>query len=179
MFFEPIIRKDFEWINTYKDEDYEVFLSFDGKPLKNSWKPVRVRRVRADERQGFKASDFPWLGSHALVMRRRALDSLGDLLLQNGEILPLATEDNVELFVFNSKVLDALDEETSSVMRFPGTNRIMRVRKYEFIESKVTDIAIFRLPFRASPTFVSDSFVERYKTADLVGLEFKEVWNPI
>jgi hypothetical protein len=44
--------------------------------------------VTADEGQAFNTSDFPWLGSHVLVMRRPAIDALQEILQSSGEFLP-------------------------------------------------------------------------------------------
>lgn len=155
MIFEPLVGEGFEWVNASDERDYEVFLTFDGKPRGRTWQPLVVRRVRADERQALKPSDFPWLGSHALVMRRKSVDALRDILDAHGELLPLATEDGVELSVFNARVVDALDEARSSVMRFPGTDRIMRIKTIAFVESAIRNVDIFRLPHRASSTYVT------------------------
>lgn len=56
-----------------------------------------------------KPSDFPWLIDQALAMRRAAVDALQDMLSSHGEVLPLASDDGVELFVLNTIVIDALD----------------------------------------------------------------------
>ena len=175
--FEPMVREGYEWINCVDQADYEVFASFDGSPRKPGWRPLHVVRVRADEHHDSKASDFPWLGSDALVMRRAAVDALRDILEANGEVLPLATEDGVELFVLNARVSDALDEANSSLMKFPGTQRIMRIKKVAFVPSAIEGADLFRLPHRASATYVSGRFVERVKAARLRGLVFNEVWS--
>lgn len=176
-FFEPMVRKGYEWINCVNQADYEVFAGFDGSSRRANWKTVLVRRVRADEHHDFKPSDFSWLGSDALVMRRTAVDALRDILDAHGKVLPLATDDGVELFVFNARVVDALDEGHSSLMKFPGTNRIMRIKKVAFVTSTVQSVDIFRLPHRASSAYVSDRFVKRVKAAGLHGLEFNKVWS--
>lgn len=175
--FEPLVADGYEWVNACDDSDYETFLAFDGAPRGRSWKPVKVRRVRADDRQAFRPSDFPWLGSHALVLRRTAVDALRDVLDAHGETLPLETDDGVELWVFNARTVDALDEAKSSVMRFPGTNRIMRISKVAFVEKAIRGLDVFRLPHRAASTYVSERFVERVKKAKLRGLEFNLVWS--
>ena len=175
--YEPLVAEGYEWVNACDDRDYEIFLALDGEPRAATWKPVKVRRVRADKRQAFNPSDFPWLGSHALVMRRTAVEALRDLLDAHGEVLPLATEDGVALFAFNARVIDALDEAQSSLLKFPGTNRIMRIMKVAFIPTAVHGVDIFRLPPRASSTYVSDRFVDRVNAAGLRGLEFKKVWS--
>jgi hypothetical protein len=110
-------------------------------------------------------------------MRRRSVDALQDMLLANGEVLPLSTDDGVELFVLNARVIDALDEANSSLMRFPGTNRIMRIKKIAFVPSLIKDVDLFRLPHRASSTYVSERFVERVKATGLRGLVFNKVWS--
>jgi hypothetical protein len=176
-FYEPLVAEGYEWVNACDDRDYETFLSFDGQPRAMTWKPIKVRRVLADEGQVFKPSDFPWLGGHALVMRRNAVEALRDILEGQGEILPLATEDGVELGVFNARTVDALDEAHSSVMRFPGTNRIMRITKVAFVPHALRGVDIFRLPHRASSTYVSQRFVERADSAGLRGLEFNTAWS--
>ena len=131
--------------------------------------------MRADDKQECSPSDFPWLGGHALVMRQKAFDQLKDIWDATGEMLPLETGDGLSLYVFNAQVVDALDENNSTIIRFPGTNRIMRIKKIAFIRNMVERLDVFRLSHRASPTFVSEMFIKRFKEAGLVGLEFNAV----
>lgn len=175
--YVPSCAENFEWVNLDSDEDYEVLLGLDGRSRAATWKPVAARRVRADERKGFIPSDFPWLSGHALVMRRSAVEALRDVLEANGELLPLSTDDGVELFVLNSQVIDALDEANSVLWRFPGSNRIMDIKRPAFVASKIERVDLFRVPHRAMPTYVSERFVERVKAAGLRGLVFNEVWS--
>lgn len=176
-FFEPMVREGYEWINCVDQADYEVFAGFDGSYRGAAWKPLPVRRVRADEHHDLQPSDFPWLGSDALVMRRAAVDALRDMLDANGEVLSLSTDDGVELFVLNALVLDALDEPNSALIRFPGTNRIMRIKKAAFVGSMIGGADVFRLPHRGSSTYVSERFLQRVRAAGLRGLAFNKVWS--
>lgn len=175
--YEPLIAHDYECINCHDDEDYEVFNEFDGSPRLETWRPIKVNRGPADERQKGLPSDFPWLISAVLVMRKRAVDTLQDILHAHGEVLPLATDDGVELFAFNARTVDALDEAQASIVRFPSSNRIMYIEQVAFIEPKIRGLDIFRLPHRASPTYVGQRFVDRVKSAKLVGLDLDEVWS--
>jgi hypothetical protein len=175
--YVPHSTEEFECVNAIDDESYEVFRQFDGKPRTSIWKPVAVRRVRGDVRWGFEPSDFPWLGGHALIMRRSAVRALRDILDANGEVLPLSTDDGVELFVLNARVIDALDEPNSVLWKFPETNRIMYIEKVAFVSRLIEGVDLFRLPHRASTTYVSERFVERVKTAGLRGLVFNKVWS--
>jgi hypothetical protein len=175
--YVPQVADNFEWVNAVDKQDYEAFLQLDGQRRAATWLPIAVRRVRADYRHGFIPSDFPWLGSDALIMRRSAVEALRDILDENGEVLPLSTDDDVELFVMNARTVDALDEANSSLLKFPGTDRIMDIKEVAFIASKIEGIDLFRLPHRSTPTYVSERFVARVKAAGLCGLEFKQVWS--
>ena len=150
--YQPLVSEGYEWVNASCDADYEVVRQLDGTSRVSTWKPIRVRRVNKDEGQAFKPSDFPWLGSHALVMRGSAVSALRDLLETHGELLPLVTSDGVELFVYNVKTVDALDEANSSLEKFPGTERIMLIKKVAFVASAIRGVEIFRIPHRATPT---------------------------
>jgi hypothetical protein len=97
------------------------------------------------------------------------------MLEAHGEILPLETDDDVELWVFNAKVVDALDEAKSTIWRFPGSNRIGRIEKAVLRASAVRNLDIFRLPYRAAATYVSQRFVDGVQRAKLTGLKFEEV----
>lgn len=175
--YEPLVMTGYEWVNCINAEQYEVFTNFDGELKGAGWKPIKVRRVRADNSQDMKESDFPWLGSDAMVMRRSAVDKLRDILEQDGEILILSTDDKIDLFVLNARVVNALDEQRSEVVRYPGTDRIMMLKKPVFNYEKIKGVNVFRLLHRASSTYVTDRFVERVKEAGLRGLTFKKVWS--
>ena len=175
--YKPLIAYDHECINCLDDNDYEIFNKLDGSSKLDAWRPIRVDLGPADERQKGLPSDFPWLGSHALVMRHKAVAILRDILDAHGELLPLVTDDGVELQAFNARTVDALDQGRASVMRFPSSNRIMYIERVAFIEPAIRGLDIFRLPHRGSPTYVSQRFVERVAEGGLVGLDFDEAWR--
>jgi hypothetical protein len=175
--YEPHVAEAYEFVNCHDDDDYEVFNQLDGSPRADQWKPVEVIWVREDDGRKYKPSDFPFLGLCVFVMRRRALEALRDILDAHGEILSLATDDGVELFAFNARMVDALDEARSTLERFPDSNRIMWIKKVAFIESAIRGLDMFRLPDRGSVTYVSQRFVDRVNAAGLVGLEFDKVWS--
>ena len=62
-----------------------------------------------------------------LVLRDRAVDSIGPILEPHGQLLPLACAE-ARLVVFDAQVLPGvLDEERSELVRF-GTGRIMKLK---------------------------------------------------
>jgi hypothetical protein len=60
-----------------------------------------------------------------------------------------------------TRVLDALDEAASSIMRFPN-GRIMLIQKHVFRSDVVGENDIFTIPAdRVSPTFLSQTLVPK------------------
>ena len=169
--------KGYEMINTVHGYDDDQALSdLCGPSRKHDWKPILVRRCRPSRREAFKAADLPY-NHGALIMRRSAVDALHDILETHGEVLPIATEDGVELFVFNPRfVIDAIDKERSSYERVPETD-IIWMRQYVFVESVIRGIDVFRVPFGPGRLYFSDRFVERVKAAKLKGTEFIKLWS--
>ncbi len=158
--------------------DFEYIVEqVSGVPRKSTWHPIAMEIIHKDNGLELLESESPWLGSHALVFRRRAVEALNPLLEEYGEFLPVCCEE-ADLWIFNpTTILDALNEDSSSVLRF-SNEQIMRVNQYVFRPDIVRDIQIFKIPnLRASPTFVSDHFVQRWKSAGLRGLGFKKVWS--
>jgi hypothetical protein len=128
-------------------------------------------------------SDSPWLGPHALMWRPSAVVALEPLLTTHGELLPLRLDrppqpEDAAIRMYNpTKVLDALDESASQLMRFPSTGRIMRIIRYTFRPDPLEGVHVFKIPnLRASPTFVSEEVVRRWSAARLRGLQWREVW---
>lgn len=162
----PVSQGDFERINALINGDHR----------QDSWDPIQVSTIREDEGRDLIPSDSPWLGSHALIFNSRADGALGPLLRRYGEMLPVSCLE-ADLWIYNpTNVIDALNEATSSVLRF-ADNRIMMIERYAFSPDVVADNDVFKIPsLRVSPTFVSHRFVDLWKASRLTGLEFKRVW---
>jgi len=161
------------------DENFERFYDqINGTPRQASWKPVPMQIFHEDEGKQFLRSDSPWLGDHALIFRPSVLEALGPLLREYGELLPLECSET-DLWVYNpTRVIDALDEEASSIHRF-RSGKIMRIQRYVFKAHLLHGIDIFKLPNRrVEPTFVSHRFVDLWTESGLKGLEFTQVWAP-
>ncbi|HRI71758.1 MAG TPA: hypothetical protein PK156_46315, partial [Polyangium sp.] len=160
----------YEIINTHSYEDLQALNGLHGPSRMNNWTPPRVQRVCATRRGGNKPSDLPHSGL-AFILRRSAVEALQDILEAHGELLPLATNDGVELYVFNPRfVLDAIDRERSTLEYVPESTTIW-VKEYVFIESVIRGIDIFHDTFGYNLTYFSDRFVERVKKAKLKGTE--------
>jgi hypothetical protein len=173
--YRPLNATGYEIVNPKTLKDLRV-LDFDGSSVKEAWVPPHVYRVRPTKRGANKAADLPFY-SNSLVMRRSALDALHDVLDAYGEVLPLRTDDNVELFVLNIRVvIDALDVERSAIKTIPETD-IVIVREHVFIESALRGVEMFRVPLVPHNIYFSDLFVERVKAAKLKGTDFIKLWS--
>ncbi|OHV69416.1 hypothetical protein LCM4577_22780 [Mesorhizobium sp. LCM 4577] len=159
-----------EWVLPVDDDAYEAFFGLDGRSLEGRQPPV-MRRVEGGERL---SSDFPWLGEHAPLLRRPAVDALADALRPYGELVALRGE---EVWLLNvTHVIDALDEARSQIVRFYDGD-ILAIERYAFDAEKIGTAEVFKLPMRASPVFVDDVFVERVRKAGLRNVSFEPVWT--
>jgi hypothetical protein len=77
-----------------------------------------------------------------------------------------------------TRVIDALDEQSSEISRFTSSETIMRIKRYIFQSNLLLGVDIFKIPnLRLSPTFLSERFVQAWTMAGLSGLVFNEVWS--
>ena len=177
--YTPLGLDGYELCHPVRQDDFETInVELNGAPRQSSWKPISMRLIREDEGQKLAMSDSPWLGAHALIFRANAVEALGPMLREGGELLPLACAE-ADVAVYNAtRVIDALDEAASSVLRFGG-GRIMMIQRHVFRAELINEVDVFKIPnLRVSPTFVSHRFVERWKASELKGLEFRQVWAP-
>ncbi len=158
-----------EWIFPADDDDYETFSAMDGRVIQDWIAPV-MKLDTADRTY----SDFPWLGEHAPILKRPAVDALAPVLVEHGQLLPMKGE---EVWLFNTTtVLDALDHEQSRIAYFDNGD-ILDIERHIFRREKIGAAQLFKLPMRASAVYVTDSFVEQVGSAGLRGVSFIRVWT--
>lgn len=135
------------------------------------WEPQTVEgRVRL-------FNDYPCVNLSVPAFSRRAVDALRDFIEPNGELLPLKSKVG-EYFAYNvTTVADILDLKRSKVDWLDEVRGIAdTIDFYEFDESKLCGLSIFRLVEEPSSTFVADVFVERVTSNYLNGFNFIKVW---
>ena len=158
----------------YTDEDdiIEFNRRFNGAPLKETWRSQYKFRFARNPRLSAKG-DTPGLSSHIPVFSSRAVTALSDLLQGNGELLPIVCDDEYYSIFNVTRVVDALDEANSSLKLF-SDGRIMYIERHAFFPQKLRGINVFKIPQKPlSHVFVTDTFVDRVKAADLKGFEFR------
>jgi len=171
------VLEGYEWVLPTRKADYET-LSFDGTPRASTWKPVTVKLLRAaEDGTKFSQSDMPWLGTHAPVLRTRAVAALKEFLSVYGELLPLACADG-DLQVFNAtSIVAALDAYRSEVVTF-SSGGVMTIKEYAFKPSTLRGVGVFKLPeIPRGPVFFTEEFVMLVQRRGLIGVGFKLVWD--
>ena len=176
--FEAATPEGQEWVVLLDEAFREGLMSLDGTLRRDTWLPPPVRVLKSSEHRRLRYSDMPHYSSSVLVLREPALDALGDLLSTDGELLPLDCAD-APMWLFNCcRVVDALDEESSRIVRFPSSGRIMRVESYVFRIERLVGINAFKIPQLARSTlFVTSPIVQAARQAKLARSEFTPIWE--
>jgi hypothetical protein len=178
--YTPLGLDGYELCHPVSQHDFgRIGIELDGSSRQSSWRPIPVKLVREDEGKKLAKSDSPWFADDALIFRSTVVEALGAMLRAYGELLPLACSE-AELMIYNpTRIIDALDEAASSLVRF-DSGRIMMIQTYVFRTDAVGESDIFKIPnLKVSPTFVSHRFVDRWKASGLRGLDFRLVWGSV
>jgi hypothetical protein len=154
----------------------EFYDRFNGLPMKRPWTDVTVG-WDPDIRRKPKG-DFPYLFSHIPVFTPTAIRALGDLLANNGELFPILIAGE-EYSLYNvTRVIDALDESRSEIIRFENSSRVLEIEVHCFFPDRIGATTIFKIPqVVTSDVFVTDVFVDRVRSARLKGFEFTLLWS--
>jgi hypothetical protein len=125
-----------------------------------------------------KAGDLGCVGAY-LIMTGRAADALHDLLEPHGEFLPVycKKDHTLKLFRVMTRPVGALDE-TKAVIKYLDDEKKQpfHVEEHWFIEEKVKDLPIFKLP-ETPFTYVTEPFLERVRENNLKGFGFRKLWS--
>lgn len=174
----PDVLEGQEWILPRQMDDHELLERLSGR-MQPHWRPVRMDILREDEKGNPRAySDFPWYGRHVLMMKPRAVRLLRPILEHAGEFLPLQSDEDVSLFNVTT-VVDALDEDRSSIARFDDGS-IMWIDKHVLRPEAIGDVAMFRLPehvTRVSGIYMRETVVHRIAELGLEGIAFELIWS--
>ncbi|MFG1793596.1 imm11 family protein [Nocardia sp. NPDC049149] len=169
-------RAGFEWAMPVDSDDTFEHLTFAGVPKADSWRTVQMESIREDGNE--KPSDFPWFLSATLVLKDRAIDVLGPVLAEFGELLPAQFPD-ARLAVFNVlNVVDALDESAAKIARF-SSGEIMMIESHAFHPDRIPPRAVFKIPQQLynGEIFYTDEIVREIEASGFTGLWFKAVWD--
>ena len=112
-----------------------------------------------------------------LILGSAAKGKLGPQLERYGELLPLAC-DHGEFWTLNvTRLIDALDEANSQLLRASDTGTILMIQKHAFYSQEVEQPMLFKLPQMVRGLiYVTDPFVELVEESGLKGIEFVQLW---
>ncbi len=159
------------------EQDLEALYQFAGTSIGAAWRPLPVETYEEEVREKRLPSDCPGLFGSLPVFSLRAVKILQPILDGNGELLPLDFEQG-EYFAFNiTRVVDALNEAGSEIVRFPDGKKVLAIKQFSFVPQKLEGVDIFKLPQQPlGMAFVTDRFVQAVRQSDLVGFNFEWLW---
>lgn len=166
-------------LTVVKSDDWDKFLDgFEGEPMAASWRPVQMKVLRKTKSDwDRKLGDFSPLTGGNAAFSERAVNVLGRVLTDNGELLPLKCDEG-SFFVYNvTRFVDALDNANTECNRFDD-GKIFRFIRPEFYKKKLGKFPVFKVP--QSPrgdVFVTDEFTQRVMDGGLVGFKFRKMWS--
>lgn len=169
----------YEWLHPIDEKDFSK-LRFDGRPRRQEWSPIRMRRlVLSDKGEPLLPCDFPACsGGEMLIINSAAKEAIGATLEAYGELLPLICESTPYWVVNVTTMLDALDLERSTVVRASDSQAVLMITRHVFRPEELGDSLLFKLPqIPRGLIYVGDSFVRLVESASLLGLEFPTVWR--
>ena len=165
---------NYENVITNGTPDLDFLSSFDGRRKEAEWDILSVARMYGNR----DMSNTPGFSPHILIVDEKAYDALKDVLKNDAEFLPVELEGK-RLYILNViKVLDCIDYDKSEYKTFRDGKRIMRFKKYAFIESAIVGNEIFKIkdePLKRP--FVTTKFKDIVENSNLTGFKFELVWN--
>ena len=174
-----ILRSDSESYQSLiqvNEDDLLIHQKFKGERIRSGWLPLKVEILYEPEDEYLlPAGDFTMISAMP-IFSQKAVEVLDDVLLTNGELLPLSYAEGV-YYAFNiTTIVDVLDLPASEVVYFPDSERVMTVRKYRFRSDQLVNLQIFKLPqLPISPSFVTEDFVKIVEQSGLTGFRFKKL----
>ena len=173
----PEAATGYELVQPIEGDDHRVILDASrGYSEESHWRPVRVRLVKVDEGLPLRAADAPSLSFYEIILKRRAIDVMSDILQRaKCTLLPLDC-DECELALIKPPRIDAFDEANAEMARIGGT--VIHVPRHAFFREKVSSVPIFKVATKGvGATFVSDQFLARWNAAGIQGTAFRLVWS--
>jgi hypothetical protein len=139
---------------------------------------IPVSLVRAEGREKLAPSDYPFLTSRIPIFSEKAFSLLQAFLTGYGQFFSLSSSDG-SFYGFNvTNIVDALDMSSSDIDYFPGTSRILEIRRHVFRDDlELPPVFIIPQFTRASKLFVTSEYVDAVAATGLPGACFTELWT--
>jgi hypothetical protein len=157
--------------------DESAFLNlFNGNPIGRPIQEVTI--AWAPDSLRIRVGDYHCVYPSVPVFSRKAVTAMSDLLEANGELLPIMISGE-EFFLFNvTRIIDSVDVSRSKIFWSDDETEVLDIDVHVFFPERLEDAVIFKIP--QLPTweiYVTDTFVDRVKSARLKGFWFPLIWS--
>ena len=162
---------------TVQDKDLSFSLQFDGRKLKDKWKPINA--YREDRKQNkLLLSNMPGMEYHIPIFDEMSKKVLEKMIKNNVEFLELINSEK-KLWIANVIcILDCIDYDKSKYITFSNSNKIMWFECYYFRRKIIGNNKIFKLIDEPLSTpFVTEEFKKEVEDYKLTGFIFGKVWE--
>jgi hypothetical protein len=167
---------NFQRLKFIEDIDGSKFIrSFDGTSKKENWESPQIEFFEEDKNKD--VSDFPHLLSGFFVVSNRIAQSFIYSFGTSIEVLPINSIPNFSL-VHIRDICECVDYNKSQIKYFPDSNKILRIKKFEFIEEEVRNKKIFKdSSFPVTDVYVTDEGKKIIESWNAKGIKFIELWD--
>lgn len=167
--FEGLAVENRNIFETNPDNWRENYKDWQPKLLGSGWK---VPKAEGNVRE---FNDFPCINLVLPAFSKRAVDYLGSILSDNGELLPVCNNGR-EFFFFNcTKMVDCIDLEKSETVKV-GKGLVARIDGLVFVEEKLVGLKVFKIRTLLRPLFCTQAFVDKVHQTNLQGFSFVKIW---
>ncbi len=149
-------------------------MAFDGTSREAQWHQPMAAVVDNAEAPVPEILD---IGAGNLVLFGRSSKLLRDELAFYCELLPVLWAENEGEVVNVLGLSDCLDPDSSKWVIGAQSGKRIRIEQYEFVEQKVPERLVFKIPERRFETFCTDEFADLLKAYDLRGINLVPVWT--
>lgn len=162
------------WYSGRYNEDDDRFCR--SQLFGDTWYTRELTRSKDVGRGDSPISDCPIIGSCVRVVSDRALVVVRDLIEPTSEILPVNSELGTFWAVNSLAKVDCIDF-TRSNFRTDSADRLAEVYVWAFDPQRLPDVHYFRVPYLCTEFLVSQTFVDRVRSAKLLGFRFELLWS--
>ena len=158
------------------DEILEFILEwpdFEGQHLAEVWKTPRIKMQDNKPVGNFTDIDPGILVCDSFALNQLEIESRNEI-----EILSVENINKIDMYILNIvNLIDCLNE-SSSVIDYFETGRIMDIQTYAFFTENLKSTMLFKIPqFSRTEIFATDLFREKFLESSLTGLTFSQIYS--
>jgi hypothetical protein len=168
--FDGFAMRGTERLYTWPKDWIARMDSWEAIHLSSDWKPLILE---GDIKQ---YHDYPCIIDSFPAFSARAVNLIGDFLVNNGELLPIVHSSGTYYFYNCTTVRNTLDLKNTHFNKI-GDSFLPDINSLSFDESTLDNLVIFRERRLPSILFCTDRFKDRFESAGLQGMVFAKTWK--